>query len=209
MPPISYNSIWPTKESPMPTLLYLHGFNSSSQSKKALQTQHWLAENAPEVEFICPDLPPFANQAFAIIEGVVESCKQRKIAVIGSSMGGFYATCLVEKYNMLGVLINPAVSPARGLDSWIGENENYITGEKWVFEQHHIAEFKALDPPVIRYPHHYMVLLQTADAVLDYRDAQMRYQGATVVIEEGGDHSFMHYEQHLPDIYQFLMMGTS
>ena len=193
----------------MPTLLYLHGFNSSSQSKKALQTQHWLAVNAPEVEFICPDLPPFADQAFAIIESVVKACKDKKIVVIGISMGGFYATCLIERYNMLGVLINPAVSPARGLNSWIGENKNYITGEKWVFEKHHVIEFDVLDPLVIRQSHNYMVLLQTADEILDYRDAQTRYQGARFVIEEGGDHSFMHYEQHLPDIYEFLMMGIT
>ena len=193
----------------MPTLLYLHGFNSSSQSKKALQTQHWLAVNAPEVEFICPDLPPFADQAFAIIESVVKACKDKKIVVIGSSMGGFYATCLIERYNMLGVLINPAVSPARGLNSWIGENKNYITGEKWVFEKRHVIEFEMLDPLVIRQSKNYMVLLQTADEILDYRDAQTRYQGARLVIEEGGDHSFMHYEQHLPDIYEFLMMGIT
>lgn len=193
----------------MPTLLYLHGFNSSSQSKKALQTQHWLAVNAPEVEFICPDLPPFADQAFAIIESLVKACKDKKIVVIGSSMGGFYATCLIERYNILGVLINPAVSPARGLNSWIGENKNYITGEKWVFEKHHVIEFDVLDPLVIRQSHNYMVLLQTADEILDYRDAQTRYQGARFVIEEGGDHSFMHYEQHLPDIYEFLMMGIT
>ena len=193
----------------MPTLLYLHGFNSSSQSKKALQTQHWLAVNAPEVEFICPDLPPFADQAFAIIESVVKACKDKKIVVIGSSMGGFYATCLIERYNMPGVLINPAVSPARGLNSWIGENKNYITGEKWVFEKRHVIEFEMLDPLVIRQSKNYMVLLQTADEILDYRDAQTRYQGARLVIEEGGDHSFMHYEQHLPDIYEFLMMGIT
>ena len=190
----------------MPTLLYLHGFNSSSQSKKALQTQHWLAVNAPEVEFICPDLPPFADQAFAITESVVKACKDKKMVVIGSSMGGFYATCLIERYNMPGVLINPAVSPARGLNSWIGENKNYITGEKWVFEKRHVIEFEMLDPLVIRQSKNYMVLLQTADEILDYRDAQTRYQGARLVIEEGGDHSFMHYEQHLPDIYEFLMM---
>lgn len=193
----------------MPTLLYLHGFNSSSQSKKALQTQHWLAVNAPEVEFVCPDLPPFADQAFAIIESVVKACKDKKMVVIGSSMGGFYATCLIERYNMPGVLINPAVSPARGLNSWIGENKNYITGEKWVFEKRHVIEFEMLDPLVIRQSKNYMVLLQTADEILDYRDAQTRYQGARLVIEEGGDHSFMHYEQHLPDIYEFLMMGIT
>jgi predicted esterase YcpF (UPF0227 family) len=192
----------------MPTLLYLHGFNSSSQSKKAIQTKHWLTLNAPEVHFLCPDLPPFAKSAIDLLKEAIMSVKSAPVFVVGSSMGGFFATCLIEQYNLRGVLINPAVSPARGLESWIGENVNYLTGEKWIFEPHHIKEFQEYDPPQIKRSANYLVMLQTGDNVLDYQDAQIRYRGAKMLVESGGDHSFINYENHLDVIYKFLMTDT-
>ena len=189
----------------MPTLLYLHGFNSSSQSKKALQTKHWIASNAPNVKFICPDLPPFANRAIKMLKSIVEAHLPEQVCIVGSSMGGFFATCLIEQYNLRGVLVNPAVSPARGLEKWLGQNTNYINGEKWVFKNHHIEEFQRLDHTEIRRQRNYLIFLQTGDEVLDYRDAETRYTGAKIVIEQGGDHSFMDYDNHLLDIYRFLL----
>lgn len=189
----------------MPTLLYLHGFNSSPESKKALQTQSWFARHAPEITFICPPLPPYANRAMATLTGLIENSAEQPVYVVGSSMGGFFATCLIERYHLRGVLINPAVSPGRGLHKWLGENENYITGEQWTFEPRHIDEYLNLDPDSLKMKNHYHVLLQSGDQVLDYRDAQIRYQGCSIVIEEGGDHSFINYEQHLADIHQFLI----
>ena len=189
----------------MPTLLYLHGFNSSPESAKAQQTRQWIAQNAPGIEFICPLLPPYADQAMALLCEIVEARLPEPVFVVGSSMGGFFATCLAEQYGLRAVLINPAVSPGRGLDKWLGENRNYTTDEKWVFEPQHIAEYIALDPGDIKDKSHYKVLLQTGDEVLDYRDAQRRYQGADMSIEQQGDHSFINYHQHLASIVQVLM----
>lgn len=189
----------------MPSLLYLHGFNSSPMSKKAMQTQHWCAEHAPALEFVCPALPPFASSAIQLLRELIEARQPEPIYLLGSSMGGFFATCLAEQYNLRAVLINPAVSPGRGLGKWLGENSNYITGEKWVFEPRHIDEYLALDPREINRKNNYKVLLQTGDEVLDYRDAQARYQGCDIVTEEQGDHSFINYHQHLGAIVQFLI----
>ena len=147
----------------MPTLLYLHGFNSSPESAKAQQTQQWFGKNAPGIEFICPSLPPYADQAMALLCEIVEARLPEPVFLIGSSMGGFFATCLAEQYGLRAVLINPAVSPGRGLDKWLGENRNYTTDEKWVFEPQHIAEYIALDPGDIKDKSHYKVLLQTGD----------------------------------------------
>ena len=188
----------------MPTLLYLHGFNSSSQSKKALQTRRWIKDHAPHVKFVCPDLPPFGSLAIKEVELILDTSLSQPVCLIGSSMGGFFATVLVEQYNLRGVLINPAVSPARGLKSWLGENENYSTGQKWILENHHIEEFRTLDPYEIKNKANYLVFLQTGDEVLNYRDAETRYTGANIVIEQGGDHSFLDYDRHLSDIYRFL-----
>ena len=189
----------------MPTLLYLHGFNSSPESKKALQTRHWFEQNAPEVEFLCPSLPPYADAAMGLLEQLVAERLPDSVAVIGSSMGGFYATCLVEQYSLKAVLVNPAVSPDRGLQDWLGENVNYHTGEKWLFEPQHIDEYRRRDPLEIKNKNNYLLLLQSGDEVLDYRHAQQRYSGCKIILESGGDHSFIDYHQHLKNIHQFLV----
>jgi predicted esterase YcpF (UPF0227 family) len=189
----------------MPTLLYLHGFNSSPESKKAQQTRRWFEHNAPEIEFVCPSLPPYGDIAMALLEKLVTDRLSDSVTVIGSSMGGFFATCLAERYNLKAVLINPAVSPDRGLQRWLGENANYHTGEKWLFEAQHIDEYRRLDPPEINNKNNYLVLLQSGDEVLDYRDAQQRYSGCKIILESGGDHSFIDYHQHLKNIHQFLV----
>lgn len=195
----------------MPTLLYLHGFNSSPESAKAQQTQQWFGKNAPEIEFICPSLPPYADQAMALLREIVEARLSEPVFVVGSSMGGFYATCLLEHFglvsgsNLSTVLINPAVSPARGLDKWLGENRNYHSGESWVFEPQHIDEYQRWDPAVINNKNNYLVLLQSGDEVLDYRDAEQRYRGCKIILESGGDHSFIDYHRHLATIHQFLV----
>ena len=189
----------------MPTLLYLHGFNSSPESKKALQTQTWFSQHAAEIKFICPLLSPFATAAMSSLQALIEQSSEGPIYLVGSSMGGFFATCLIEQHNLRGVLINPAVSPGRGLQHWLGENVNSNTGEQWIFEPEHIAEYLALDPDSLQRQNNYQVLLQRGDEVLDYRAAQKRYAGCSIVLEDGGDHSFVHYEQHLAAIHQFLI----
>ena len=188
----------------MSMLLYLHGFNSSPQSAKAIETQRWMHLNAPDIEFCCPQLSPYASTVMDTLTALVEAYLPQPVYLLGSSMGGFFATCLSEQYNLPAVLINPAVNPGSGLHSWLGENSNYTTGERWVFEPQHIAEYNALNPEQIKYPQNYKLLLQTGDEVLDYRHAQKRYKGCAIETEVGGNHSFVDYSRHIPAILKFL-----
>ena len=120
------------------TLLYLHGFNSGPGSKKARQTREWLKKNAPSINFICPQLSPYAKEALIQIEKIVNKYID-SISLLGSSMGGFLGTYLVEKYSIKGAFVNPAVNPSRGLSNYIGQNRNYLSDETWVFKKHHIV----------------------------------------------------------------------
>jgi predicted esterase YcpF (UPF0227 family) len=188
----------------MSMLLYLHGFNSSPQSKKALETEQWMHLNSAHIEFCCPQLSPYASQVMSMLRPIIESYLPQPVYLIGSSMGGFFATCLAEQYNLPAVLINPAVNPSSGLHSWLGENRNFNTGERWVFKPHHIEEYNDLNPQQIKRKRNYKILLQTGDEVLDYRHAQKQYQGCAIETEVGGNHSFVDYQRHMPANLKFL-----
>ena len=119
-------------------------------------------------------------------------------------MGGYYATWLGEKYGLKSVLINPAVRPYDFMMEYLGENANYHTGERYILKQRHVDVARTLDVDPIKKPENIWVLLQTGDEVLDYRQAKVKYAQCRLTIEQGGDHSFQHYERHLPAIIDFL-----
>lgn len=187
----------------MSLFLYIHGFNSSPQSHKSQATAQWLRQHHPEVAFECPPLSNHALEVIAQLETII-AAQHGKVWLAGSSMGGYYATWLAEKYGLRTVLINPAVRPYLGLDIYLGENANYHTGETWVMEPHHIDEFRTLEVEYLQRPQNFFVLLQTGDDVLDYRDAEQKYCDGKVIVEQGGDHSFQGYERYLPEMYDFL-----
>jgi predicted esterase YcpF (UPF0227 family) len=164
-----------------------------------------MVKNTPAIKFICPQLSPYASDVMSELRLIVEAYLTQPIFLVGSSMGGFFATCLAEQYNLPAVLINPAVNPGSGLHSWLGENENFMTGERWNFEPEHIDEYVSLNPEKIERKQNYKLLLQTGDEVLDYRLAQHRYQGCHIETEDGGDHSFVNYQRHLPANMEFLL----
>ena len=128
----------------------------------------------------------------------------RTVRLVGSSMGGFFATNLIEKYGMKGVLVNPAVKPARGMQSLLGKNKNFQGADLKTFDTCHIDEYRDMTCEKIENKSNYLVLLQSDDEVLDYRDAAEYYAGCKTIIEQGGDHSFTNYQNYLEDIYHFL-----
>jgi len=188
----------------MSYLIYLHGYNSSPNSFKSIETERWVKQYLPNIECCCPALSPFPLEAIDQVESLISERQGKPLGFIGSSMGGFYATWLAEKYHSNAVLINPAVEAYRRVPQYLGENANYHTGETFVLEPHHVAEFESLEVEDIKFPENLHVLLQTGDEVLDYRLAENRYRDCSLIIEQGGDHSFQNYPQHLPAIFDFL-----
>lgn len=187
-------------------LIYLHGFLSSPESIKATQTQQYLAEHHPDVICHIPALANNPGEALARAENLVRECLQTNcapIALVGSSLGGFMATVLAERYGLSAALVNPAVSPHLLVAHFLGDHINPYTGVAFHIDDSDVADLEVMAPAAIA-PERYRVLLQTADETLDYRLAEQYYAGATMTVEEGGDHSFQGFDAYLPDIVEFL-----
>ena len=186
-------------------ILYIHGFLSSPQSLKAQQTQAYCASQNPLLHFSCPALPAYPAEAMAILEHVIRGAEENQIGLIGSSMGGYYATALSQRYQLPAVLVNPAVRPYDLMDHYLDQDlKNYHTEEASRLQQHHVAEMRALEVNRLQYPALLWLMVQTGDETLDYRHAVERYQSCKQTIEEGGDHSFQHFDVWLPEIITFL-----
>ncbi len=188
----------------MAALVYIHGFLSSPLSFKAQQTQAWLQVQYPQIAFYCPQLPPYPGETQAILETLVESLLPQPVYLMGSSLGGFWATWLAEKYNLPAVLINPAVRPQDFMPAYLEVDlKSYHTDDSYRLHSGHIDEIVAVDAPVTRKPN-YWLLVQTGDETLDYRQAVQKYIGCKQTVEEGGDHAFQGFERYLQNCIEFF-----
>lgn len=183
-------------------IVFLHGFNSSPYSGKALQIGDFLHRLGRGDEYFCPVLSNSPREAVAQVEALLEKNSQA-VTLVGSSLGGFYATYLAEKYGGKAVLVNPAVHVHDLLRVALGPQINWHTGEEWVLTEAHLAELAAMNLAQITRPERYLLMVQTGDEVLNYQDAVSYYAGARHIIEDGGDHSFIGFERYLSTILDF------
>jgi len=186
-------------------LLYLHGFRSSPQSAKARQMAARVAEQHPNVTWWCPQLPPSPREAIALLLKGTAGWPQTAMAVVGSSLGGFYATCVAENVGCKAVLLNPAVHPARDLAKYIGEQTSWHNPqERFFFRPEFVDELQALTPPELTKPGNYFAVIAKGDEVLDWREMTARYAGAHTRLLEGGDHALSDFDDHIDEVLAFL-----
>lgn len=152
--------------------------------------------------FSSPALPHWPDQAVLVLERELERHVSRPVTLIGSSLGGYYATYLAEKHNLRAVLINPAIDPHIGLRDYLGPQENPYSGERYHLTEEHLRQWKQQLIHEI-HPERYLLLVETGDEVLDYRLAVRRYRGANQVVVEGGNHALLSFPQHIPLIMKF------
>ena len=184
-------------------LLYIHGFNSSSRSGKAQELGDWLSRHGLGEAYVCPDLPHRPEAAIALLESLIAS-SAHPVKLIGSSLGGFYATWLAEKHGLKAILVNPCVTCHDKLAGMVGQTQkNWHSGEEYVFSAVHVAALNALAVSAISMPERYLLLAETGDSVLDYREAVRYYAGAEQVVLEGGDHGFSRFIDYIPAILAF------
>jgi uncharacterized protein len=199
-------------------LLYLHGFRSSPQSAKAL-TMYWhvLAYNASvpvnkRIQWHCPQLPPSPKQAMAKIMRWVRSGgskEKQPLAVIGSSLGGYYAALVAQATGCRCVLLNPAVYPARDLKAFIGRVSNWHDVGGYEFTQQHVDELQALETTVFSYPQRTMAIISKGDEVLDWREMTARYPAAHMRLLKGSDHAISEFDNYAGEVLRFALTGSA
>lgn len=189
-------------------ILYLHGFKSSPKSFKAqMLARHIEALNAQgaALTWCCPQLPPSPAEAWALIQHSTATWPAETMTVIGSSLGGFYATVLAEHRGCRAAVINPAVEPARDLARYIGEQTSYHDpDDHFFFRAEFIDELKAIAPAGITRPERYWALITKGDEVLDWREMHERYRHTQLTLLEGSDHAVSDFAQHMPDLLHWL-----
>ncbi|MEO8526201.1 MAG: YqiA/YcfP family alpha/beta fold hydrolase [Caldimonas sp.] len=190
---------------PLSHLLYLHGFRSSPQSTKARRVAAWVREHRPDVVWHCPQLPPSPRQALDEISTAIATWPRDRMAVIGSSLGGFYATVVAERTGCRAVMLNPAVEPARDLAAHIGEHKAWHGDERFFFHAGFIDELRRLAPPTpLTQPERYFAVIAKGDEVLSWREMSARYAGCRMRLLEGSDHALSEFEVQLPAVAAFL-----
>lgn len=188
-------------------LLYLHGFRSSPQSFKARYMGAWMQAHRPDVQWWCPQLPPSPREAMQLLMEGTAGWPAAGMAVVGSSLGGFYATAVAERTGCPAVLLNPAVNPARDLEKYIGEQTAFHDpAQHFYFRPEFIAELQALTVAAITRPERYAAVICKGDEVLSWQEMTGRYPGAHIRLLEGGDHAISDFDEHLPFVLDFLQL---
>lgn len=187
----------------MKTIVYLHGFISSPQSKKAVMLGDYLANCVTGVEYRVPRLHHRPGVAIGEVEAACAGIPADDLTLVGSSLGGFYATVAAERLGCRAALLNPAVRPHLHFDRHLGPQRNLYTGEEFVLGPGHVAELAALQPERITRPERYWLFVETGDVVLDYRQAVDFYRGALHTVVRGGDHTLASFPEHVPDIVEW------
>ncbi len=184
-------------------LLYLHGFRSSPRSFKARVVHARMEALGRADQLICPHLPASPKAAMELVSTLTD--RYPDLAIIGSSLGGFYATWLAERRGCRAVLLNPAVNPFRDLDQHVGVSTEYHSNARFEFKAEYVDELRALKVDAITRPERYYLIAATGDEVLDWREMVAHYPGARQRVIQGSDHAISEFEQYVDEVLDFCL----
>ena len=188
-----------------PHVLYLHGFLSSPASLKAQQTLAHCLGIGLGGNITIPQMNHGPAETIAQLHALIDENDAGNLVLMGSSLGGYYATYLAEFYQAPAVLINPAVRPYERWESHLGENRNYHSDEVHVVTRAHIEELRQIDVTVLSKVKNFKVFLQKGDETLDYRQALEKFGAGQCVVHENGSHSYDGFEHELPVMFDFFL----
>ncbi len=187
-----------------PRLIYLHGFRSSPASFKARLIDERMQALGRGADFVCPQLPASPAEAVALVSERL--LPQPHDTLVGSSLGGYYATWLAERHGCRAVLLNPAVEPARDLRGHVGPQKMFHSDAPFVFEPRYLGELAALEVGAITFPERYLLVAAKGDELLDWREMVGRYPGARRIVLEGSDHGLSDFAELLDEVLGFAGM---
>ena len=187
-------------------IIYLHGFQSSALSIKGQQIKDYCQQQG-NVQVHLPDLNMPPEQTMAHLAAMIENLDQ--VVLVGSSLGGFYATQLVAKYGVPAVLINPAMRPWQLFRDLFGSDQiPYVVNAEWTLDHTHLDQLEQMAVPFVQDADKILVLLQQGDEVLDYREAQRYYSNVShqsmLITEAKGNHAMENFADKIPMALQFL-----
>ena len=189
-------------------LLYLHGFRSSPRSVKASKMADTVQAQHPSVTWWCPQLPASPKQAMSQVLQGVATWPRDRMAIVGSSLGGFYAAWLAQQFDCPAVLLNPAVFPARDLVRHIGEQPAWHDPAQSIFfKAEHVQELADMQAQPPSAKARTWAVIAKGDEVLDWREMLARHQTGQVRLLEGSDHALSDFDDHLPEILEFLRLA--
>lgn len=185
-------------------ILYLHGFRSSPQSAKAQLFQRVMQSRGQAQQLLTPSLPSSPKEAIALCLSLVQGIPSEELCIVGSSLGGYYATYLAEHLDCRAVCINPSVYAARDLSTQLDVRTQYHSDTPFEFKASYIKELADLFIPFLQKPSRFLLLAGMQDELLDWQEMQARYAGATQIIAPDQDHAFSGFEHYLPDVLAFI-----
>ena len=189
-------------------ILYLHGFRSSPQSFKAQLIAQRMQSLGRDAEYRCPQLPASPRAAIALAASIAAEVPPEQLTLVGSSLGGYYATYLAEQLGCRAVLLNPAVKPPRDLEKYVGVTTAFHSDEPFEFKRDYIDELKMLAVQNITRPERYFLIAATGDEVLDWREMLAHYPGARQCVIEGSDHGISEFDQYVDQVLTFCGIET-
>lgn len=186
-------------------LIYIHGFLSGPESAKAQQVEAWISDHRPDIQFNCPSLSAYPGEAIDTLEHIITSNLEHIPMLMGSSLGGYWATWLVESCDLPAVIINPAVRPSILLPEYLGvELKNYYSDEAYTLSDTDIDILLSVEKNEISSYDNFWMMTQTGDETLDYQLAVKKYSSCHQLVEEGGNHSFVDFQRWIPSAIDFL-----
>ena len=187
-------------------IVYIHGFNSSPSSHKANQLRARLEARGRQELFACPELSHWPERAMQQLQQQVAGVPPGQLTLVGSSLGGFYATWLTEKLGCRAVLVNPAITPHEGLKAYLGPQKNLYTGHEYEFTQGHLEQLAGFYVERPQRMERYFLIHTTGDELLDWRIAVARYGGCRQIIVAGSDHGFAEFSDYVDSVLEFAAL---
>jgi uncharacterized protein len=181
--------------------VYLHGFASSPNSAKAIQLGTWFADHGKGAGFACPALPISPVEVMRLFVDRIHL--QPSDTLIGSSLGGFYATVFAERFGCKAILLNPVVHASRDLAKRLGVNANYHDGQSFKFTQEHVDELRSLEIGAISFPQRYFLVAAKGDEVLNWQEMVKFYSGAKHKVLEKSDHGLSDFADYIDEVATF------